>query len=273
MHSRFRSQLQSLSMLAMLAICSISAKSLAAPSDDPAAEPSNIFSSPKQTEQSPRFVRKERPEMNRQLMGERDGIPGWQELKALPSLNAEQRKKIHDIFDESKKQSDPILSQLKELRQNFGFKPPLPPDPTGMDPGALAHQFAPNSEGMAIEYGRIARPSFGMQGLNQRPGNAPQFDAQIDFGAQRGAFRMGEQANPERAAKLRELQRELRKQREQSWQQVKALLSEQNLKDLDLMKRGELLPESLKADSKEPASSSLSKNAQPDFPQMMAPAQ
>ena len=85
---------------------------------------------------------------------------------------------------------------------------------------------------------------------------------------------MGAPVNPEQIVKVRNLQRELRNKRLAAWDQVKALLTEENMRELELMRKGELLPESLKADSREPASSSLGKQSQPDFPpMMMAPSE
>lgn len=284
-----------------LAFCHCSLPSLASVNDDPAAAESNIFSSPRKTDEIPRYVRRDRQKMNRRMMGEVDGIPGWDELKALPSLNPEQRKKIHDLFDQSKRDADPLVQELKDLRQKPGMQGALGPEP-------FAASKARNAFGGGdFRNARIARPESGQMKENGKisedlpirmaqpqdyaagnpqwisashPGSlkpatlGPNMQDKIPFGSERGPFRMGAPVNPEQIVKVRNLQRELRNKRLATWDQVKAVLTEENMRDLELMRKGELLPESLKADSREPASSSLSKQSQPDFPpMMMAPSE
>lgn len=276
--------------------------SMASVNDDPAAAESNIFSSPRKTEEILRYVRRDRDrqQMNRRMMGEIDGVPGWEELKVLPSLNPEQRKKIHDLFDQSKRDAEPLVQELKELRQKPGMHGEFGPEP-------FAASKARNAFGGGdFRNARIARPEFGqiiergkssedmpirmgqpqdyssanpMRNSAGVPGTlpatlGPNMQAKIPFGSEKGSFRMGAPVNSEQIVKVRNLQRELRNKRLAAWDQVKALLTEENMHDLELMRKGELLPESLKADSREPASSSLSKQAQPDFPpMMMAPSE
>lgn len=214
---------------------------IAAP-EDPASAPSNIFSSasPASTPEIPRFVKRgagnDRREMNRRMMGERDGIPGWQELKILPSLNAVQRKKIHDIYEESKKDAGPLQAELKEMRA---------PRPEGIPQrtGNLSLQSSPNSD------------------LNQNARGVLLRGQQRDLSANRP----GPNMNPEKIARFNELRNELKAKRDQSWEKVKALLTEENLSDLELMRKGELLPEGLKADSRGPITSSFDKQEQVDY--------
>ncbi len=281
-----------------LATCYLPA--MASVNDDPAAAETNIFSSPGKTEEIPRYVRRDKQQMNRRMMGEVDGIPGWQELKVLPSLNPEQRKKIHELFEQSKRDAEPLVQELKELRQKPGMQGAIGPEP-------FAASKARNAFGAGdFRNARIQRPGSGQVIQNERvsedlpiqrvrqqdststniqwnsSGTAsmkpatlgPNMQAQIPFGSERGSFRMGAPVNPEQIVKVRNLQRELRNKRLAAWDQVKALLTEENMRELELMRKGELLPESLKADSREPASSSLGKQSQPDFPpMMMAPSE
>lgn len=273
----------------LMACLGVLSSATAAPVEDPAASASNIFSSPRKSDEIPRYVRRDRQQMNRRMMGEMDGIPGWQELKVLPSLNADQRKKIHDLFEQSKRDAEPLVQELKELRQKPAMHQIMGPEP--LEASKARGAFG----GGDFRQARIPRPDSPLYPVPvpEEGTNAP-FPALKDrhnsqdqankinqitqktlgpnmlpFGTQKGAFRMGPAVNSEQIAKVRNLQRELRNKRLSAWDQVKVLLTEQNLKDLELMRKGELLPESLKADSREPASSSLSKNAQPDFPPMM----
>ncbi len=293
-HSIFGTSIMLSAAFLNLSPC-LSLNASAMPVEDPASAESNIFSSPRKGDEIPRYVRRDRQQMNRRMMGEIDGIPGWQELKVLPSLNPEQRKKIHELYEQSKRESEPLVQELKDLRQKPGMQQQQPfvnePFAASKARGAFG--------GGDFRQARIQRPQFQIDDranagfdadkLPARPGTlqsnlpeverrstqikpttlGPNMQAELPFGTQRGSFRMGAPINQEQIVKVRNLQRELRNKRQAAWDQVKVLLTEQNLKDLEMMRKGELLPESLKADSTEPASSSLSKQSQPDFPPMM----
>ena len=297
-NSRFKISLCSFITFSSLC-CGSLIPTMAVPVEDPASAASNIFSSPRKGEEVPRYVQRDRQQMNRRLMAEMEGTPGWQELKVLPSLNPEQRKKIHDLFEKSKKEAEPLVQELKDLRQK-----PVTRAPFG--PQQLKASKAPEAFGGGdFRQARIARPDSDAFTNTPPPsesrlpfrgpfesaslphvqrsrsdsgetltspnssGAGPYIQPQMPFGTQRGPFRMGPPLNEEQLTRVRTLQRDLRIMRQASWDQAKALLTEQNLKDLELMKAGELLPQSLKADSSEPASSSLGRPPQPDTDPMM----
>ncbi len=147
--------------------------------DNPCAGP-NVFTPPEQGRgQVPTFSepREGGHKIRKMLMGAQgDSIPGFQQIKMIPSLNKRQRAQIRQIYAGAKDEAKPLLDEIKAMRGKFA------------DDKQKAMQ------------------------------------------------------DPQIRERIKALKQQLLSRREQTWSQVKALLSPGQLGELTAMKRGELVP-------------------------------
>ena len=83
---------------------------------------SNIFTPPLGHDQAPTFTEARQGDARlRQILGEKkDGIPDFRTIRALPSLTPDQRKELRSIYDKGKTQVQPLMDQMKALKEKFG---------------------------------------------------------------------------------------------------------------------------------------------------------
>jgi Spy/CpxP family protein refolding chaperone len=80
---------------------------------DSRTESRNFFSPPKaESEQIPQFTN--RISGSRNSLGK--DIPGWQQVRAIPSLSIKQRRELHDLFNKAREELQPLMQELKDKR-------------------------------------------------------------------------------------------------------------------------------------------------------------
>lgn len=160
----------------------------------------NIFSPPPQERSAvPEFTNGQRGRGPRNRMG--GDIPGWDQIKAIPSLTMQQRRELRDLLDKAREELRPLMQELKAARQKGGSKQSEPTVDTRVLPNAGP--------------------------LGQEP------DQSLDAG------------NHKPARPIREIRQQLSTRRQQIWEQIKLHLSSEQLHELELMRKGQLLPRNL----------------------------
>jgi len=78
----------------------------------------NIFSTPQTQMQAPSYADQQGIGNLRRRVG--NDVPGWKQVKSIPSLTAQQRREIHDIYSKARQELQPMMQQLKEMRGKAG---------------------------------------------------------------------------------------------------------------------------------------------------------
>lgn len=211
----------------------------------------NFFSGPGGPGAMPGFGqgRRGRGDRMRQMAG--DNIPNWRQIRTLPSLSPTQRQELQQVFEGSRAEMQPLMQQLRDLCAGSG----------GPCAGKFGRTGAPGGFGGGVQ--ALSKPGERVQavlpnGSAVTPETIPFDEAQIGQGpgaggedgprGQRGAGMRGLMTNPQTRQKAFAIRQQMQSKRQALWQQVQAILTPQQLQDLERMKRGELVPASLTGD-------------------------
>lgn len=145
--------------------------------------------------------------------GRGEKVPGWAEIRMIPSLSGEKRKLVQELFNKAKADSGPLQEKMRQLRQEID-----------------GQQVASANTGGANSNPAAGSDGAGQSSAGQNGGAGPRPHAK---------------PSPEQKARMAELRNQMRDIRVKTWEQVKPMLSEEDLHNLDLMKEGKLLPENL----------------------------
>lgn len=188
------------------------------------AEPEgNIFTLPPETDnQIPRFTPASRPK--RRLAGMMDdGIPNPALLGAIPSLTPQQRNQVVKAYRQALDGVKPLTDQLKALRQRQN-----------------QNRTRPDAAARRPVRPEMTEPVARVNGLEPERGErAPVYGEETA----RAAFAFMDEDSRQQALRLFQT---IRKRRLAAWNQVRSMLSAGQLEELELMRRGQLVGDSLK---------------------------
>jgi len=135
-------------------------------------------------------------------------IPGWEQIRMLPSLSPRQRQEIRRIYEDARQEVKPLADELRSLKDEVRG--------SSGEPLRQPTQDFTNNLRAAREDGSYA------------PGEATATVRKLS-------------ADPERRERAHRLQEQLRIRRLASWEQVKSILSQQQLQEFEEMRKGQLL--------------------------------
>jgi len=188
---------------------------LAAPgSADGGNSKSNVFSVPEDDNTNrPRFANSD----GKPNLGPKEHVPGWQEIKIIPSLTGERRKLVQELFNKGKSDAAPLQDEMKQIRSQIQQQAEAAAAGSGQDNGAApvkqtASSGQPNPAG---QDGAPAHPA-----AKGKP-------------------------TPEQKVRMAQIRVQLQEIRAKTWDDVKAMLTEEDQHQLALMREGKLLPDNL----------------------------
>lgn len=192
----------------------------------------NFFSVPSEHER-PRFL-KNKPggrEPGLPIFGglEEDGVPQWPQVRMIPSLTGEQREEIRQIYESCKREVEEQMSVIKSARKKQSPDGSRPPGQSGGSWENMRFSGSP-PRSFALAGG---------QGPEQPMDDGPVLPGSSAIRGPSGQF------SPEEIMRFKSARRDVDEKRRLAWERVKSLLSEKNLRDLELMKRGELTAEAM----------------------------
>jgi Spy/CpxP family protein refolding chaperone len=166
-------------------------------------------------------------------------IPNLKQIRALPSLTPQQRKQIVQIMRQSKADTQPLMEQAREIGLQIRNANPgssNSPGSTGFQPASVngggSNSIADNADSSFAPSSGFA--NVGKNGKNKL-GSMKELRAS-------GAMR---NADPQTKAKLRQIRQQIQAKRQDTWNQVKQILTAEQVQELENMRSGQLMPASL----------------------------
>jgi len=226
----------------------------------------NMFSPPENARQAPGFTAGPGQRGGRHSA---DDAPGWQQIRMIPSLSPQQRAQIYTIYLNARKDMAPVQAQLVTLREQqgqFGGRgqrgAAFREGDAGFRAGADG-RFREAGAGFR-EAGGGCRRGPGGPGGAQSPGPAPGFADSEAIGPANGGPVLGlapegppgfgrgglpgprgmgrpPMIDPAVRAQMRDLRDRIRSKRQETWQKVQLVLTQQQRTELEQMRKGELM--------------------------------
>jgi hypothetical protein len=227
------------SNLLVLALLAGSAPVFSAPSSADDSKPkANVFSvADEDSNNNPRFANSD----GKPKLGPKEHVPGWQEIKMIPSLTGERRKLVQELFNKGKSDSAPLQDEMKQIRSQIQQQAEAATgNPTG---SATDTNTDTNTTKSSAFKAPAARQDSGSASAKQAVLPGQTTSAAAGDSAPRPAAKG--KPTPEQKARMAQIRSQLQEIRAKTWDEVKAMLTEEDQHQLALMREGKLLPDNL----------------------------